>query len=142
MEPATTLTLAAKAADLGKKLYEVAKILKDREAQQKLDEVIDTVRELKQQASELEDENRGLREELRFKSADFEFRNPYWYEKDKPGQPLCAKCFAKKMIGPMSNSYRTDTGVYRECLVCGAYVDDQRGMSSERGPNGPAFASF
>lgn len=39
------------------------------------------MRELKQSASNLEDENRELREKLRFKSDAYEFRNPFWSDK-------------------------------------------------------------
>jgi hypothetical protein len=48
--------------EITKKLYEVGKSLRDREATQHVDEILDQLRDLKQSASELEDENRTLRE--------------------------------------------------------------------------------
>lgn len=66
--------------------------------------VLDKVRELKQSASELEDENRDLREKLRFKSDEYEFRDPYWYHKAHPKRALCPKCFAKEIAAPMGGS--------------------------------------
>jgi uncharacterized coiled-coil DUF342 family protein len=57
MEPVTTVTtawtIAKTAGEISKKLYEFGKSLKDREAKQQLDEIVDKVRELKQSASEL-----------------------------------------------------------------------------------------
>ena len=48
------------------------------------------LRDLKQSASKLEDENRELREKLRFKSEAYEFRDPFWYDKAHPDRALCA----------------------------------------------------
>jgi hypothetical protein len=57
MEPVTTVTKAwaiAKAAgEISKKLYELGKTLKDREAKQHVDEIVDNLRDLKQRASEI-----------------------------------------------------------------------------------------
>lgn len=66
-----------------------------------MDEILDKLRELKQSASELEDENRDLREKLRFKSDEYESRTPFWYHTASPDRPLCAKCFADKIAAPM-----------------------------------------
>ena len=122
MEPVTTVTtawtIAKTAGEIGKKLYELAKSLKDREAKQRVDEILDQLRELKQSASLLEDENRDLREKLRFKSDEFEFRNPYWYSKDHPSRALCPKCFARGVIGPMGEPGQGCSMDWRQCLVC------------------------
>ena len=122
MEPVTTITtawtIAKSAGEISKRLYEFGKSLKDREAKQQIDEILDKVRELKQTASELEDENRELREKLRFKSDDYAFRNPFWYFKANPAQPLCPKCFARQVRAPLGEKdYNCDTG-FRRCLVC------------------------
>jgi predicted nuclease with TOPRIM domain len=118
MEPLTTvagtLTLVKSAAELTRKLHELQKGLKDREAKQQVDEILDRLRELKQSASELEDANRDLREKLRFKSDEFEFRNPYWYHKAHPDQRLCPKCFSRNVVAHMSDA--SDL-----CLVCREY---------------------
>lgn len=117
MEPVTTVTtawtIAKTAGEISKKLYEFQKSLKDRDAKQHVDEILDQVRELKQVASELEDENRALREKLRFKSAEYEFRNPFWYHKDHPDEKFCPKCFSKSIAAAIGESGR--------CLVCDAY---------------------
>jgi len=80
-EVTTGLTIAKGVGELGKKLYEFGKGLKDRETRQQLAEIESELRELKHAAEELEDQNRDLRELLRFKSDEFEFRNPFYYAK-------------------------------------------------------------
>ena len=122
MEPGTTWTIAKAAAEISKKLYELEKSLKDRELKHQIDEITDEVRDLKQSASELEDKNRELRENLRFKGEDFEFRNPFWYEKTHNNQPLCPKCFANQTAGPMGEPGHQCASNYRRCLVCGDTV--------------------
>jgi DNA repair exonuclease SbcCD ATPase subunit len=129
VDPSTGLTLVKIVSEASKKLYELTKTIKDREIRQKLDEMLDELRDLKHKASELEDENRDLkdqnrelREKLRFKSEEFEFRTPFWYEKSHPDRPLCAMCFAKQVVAPMSEPYRA-SGVRRRCLVCGQAIE-------------------
>lgn len=123
MEPVSTITgawsIAKAAGEVSKKLYELGKSLKEREHKQQLDEILDSIRELKQSASQLEDENRDLREKLRFKSDEYEFRNPFWYNRSQPDRPLCPICFAKNVPAPMSELQ--DEGMSSEsrlCLVC------------------------
>lgn len=98
MEPITTvtgvLTLAKTAAEVSKKLNEVWKNAKDRETKQQIEAILDSLHDLKQEAVALEDQNRELREKLRFKSDEYEFRNPFWYHKSHPDDPLCPTCFA------------------------------------------------
>ncbi len=122
MDPAATVTtawtIAKTAGEISKKLYDFSKPLKDREAKQQVEEILNKLRELKQSASELEDENRDLRERLRFKSDDYEFRSPFWYDKAKPDQPLCPKCFAGKIPAPMGEQGQSCDMNYRRCLVC------------------------
>jgi hypothetical protein len=122
MEPISTVTgawtIAKNAGELTKKLYELGKSIKDRDIKQRLDEITDELRELKQQASLLEDANRELREKLRFKSDEFEFRTPFYYEKANPKRPLCPKCFAQGVIGPMGQPGQNVGEDYQACLVC------------------------
>lgn len=126
MEPVTTVTtvwtIAKTAGEISKKLYDFQKTLKDRDAKQHVDEILDQVRELKQSASQLEDENRELRERLRFKSDQYEFRTPFWYEKGGPNRALCAQCFAKQIAAPMAEQGQNCLKDYRRCLVCGQVV--------------------
>src|SRR5438105_6056586 len=127
MEPITTVTtawgIAKTEEESSKKLYELGKSLKDREAQHHVDEIVDKLRELKQSASALEDENRQLREKLRFTSDDYEFRTPFYYPKDKPDQALCARCFANKTLAPMGARGQSCSRDYRRCLVCDHTVE-------------------
>jgi hypothetical protein len=126
MEPVSTITgawsIAKAAGEAAKKLHELAKGLKDRDIKEQIHGVVDELHELKQSASKLEDQNRELREKLRFKSDDFEFRTPFWYEKTQPNRALCAKCFAKEVSAPMGEPGVGCTSEYRRCLVCGEAV--------------------
>jgi len=126
MEPITTVTtawtIAKTAGEISKKLYEFGKGLTDRKAKQQIDEILDRVRDLKQSASQLEDENRDLREQLRFRSSDYEFRTPFWYDKAHPDRPLCPKCFASKTAAPMGEPGQGSNRKYRRCLVCSDFI--------------------
>ena len=122
MEPVTTITtawgLAKAAGEIGKKLYELGKEVKDREVKQQIDEILDKVRDMKQSASNLEDENRELREKLRFKTDDYQFEHPFWYHKGNPERALCPKCFAQNVAAPMGEKGQGISKLYRKCLVC------------------------
>jgi hypothetical protein len=127
MEPVSTVTaalgIAKSAGDISKKLYEFGKSLKDRDLKQQIDEILDEVRDLKHLASQLEDQNRELREKLRFKSDEYAFRSPFWYHKARPEQPLCSKCFANNIPAPMGKRGQDCNENYRRCLVCQQYLD-------------------
>jgi len=127
MEPVTTVTtawtIAKTAGEISKKLYEFGKGLKDREAKQELDQILDQVRELKQSASSLEDENRELREKLRFKSEEFEFKSPLWFEKKHPDRALCPKCFSKQVVAPVAEAYDNGVAQFRRCLACDTTIE-------------------
>lgn len=139
MDPVSGWTIVKNVADAAKKLYEIGKSVKDQEIKHRVDEVADELRDLKQQASELEDENRTLKERLRFKSDDFEFKNPFHYEKKYPETPLCAKCYSKDVKGPMSEPHHR-TGS-RTCLVCGNLVrPNKEEPDRNSGPRGPVSA--
>ncbi|MGC9994619.1 MAG: hypothetical protein ABSE79_04805 [Terriglobia bacterium] len=134
MEPVTTVatawTIAKTAGEISKKLYEFGKGLKDREAKNQIDEILDKVRELKQSASELEDQNRELKEKLRFRSEDFEFKNPFWFEKSHPDRALCPKCFVDELVAPVSEPIGSTSGTYRRCFHCGEAIWEKRFASS------------
>jgi hypothetical protein len=110
------LTLTKIVSEISKSISGM-KSLKGHDAKRQIDEITDKLHELKRQAYELEDQNRKLREKLRFKSDDYEFRNPFWYEKTHPDHPLCPKCFAKENIGHMGKVWESAPN-YRWCLVC------------------------
>jgi hypothetical protein len=106
VDPVTAWTIAKTAGEISKKLYELGKGLKDRETQQQVDEIVDKLRELEQLASKLEDENRDLREKLRFKSDYYKFKSPFWYSTDQPNQPLCPKCLLRVFRPRWENRYQ------------------------------------
>ena len=122
-------------ATAGKTIFEIAQGTSKLETKQQLMDVYDSLMSLKREAAELEDSNRDLKEKLRFKTDEFEFKNPFWYEKAHPDRPLCPKCFADKKIAPMSDAYEA-SGLFRKCLVCGDYVEVERGRRHNSGPHG------
>jgi hypothetical protein len=127
MEPVsaitTALTITKTAGEITKKLYDFAKSIKDRDAKQHVDEILDQLRELKQSAADLEQENRELREKLRFKSDEYVFRTPFWYGKNNPDRALCPKCFAGNIAAPMDDRGMGVSSDYRCCLVCNNGID-------------------
>src|ERR1700686_531652 len=118
----SALGLAKNASELSNKLFELGKSLKDRGQKQQLDEIADKLRDLKQAASNLEDENRELREKVRFKSDEYENHAPFRYHKDRPEHPLCVKCFAQGIEAPMGEQGQSCIETHRKCLVCGVAV--------------------
>jgi hypothetical protein len=134
MEPVTAVTtawtIAKTAGEISKKMYEFGKNLKDRDQKHQVDEIVDKLRDLKQSASELEDENRELREKLRFKSDQYEFRTPFWYDKQHPDRPLCPMCFAKNVAAPMGEPGQDCSLAYRICLVCHNGIEISKVRSS------------
>ena len=126
MEPVTTVTaawtIAKTAGEISTKLYEFGKGLKDREAKQQVEKMLDNLSELKHSASKLEDENHSLREQLRFRGDEYEFRTPFRYHKARPNQALCVKCFSENKESPMGEIGMGCTSVQRSCLVCGQRV--------------------
>src|SRR5690349_22456193 len=123
MDPITAWSLAKTAGEISNKLYELGKRVKDRDTKQQIDQILDGVSELKRSASQLEDENRDLREKLRFKSDEYEFRTPFRYHKERPDQPLCVKCFAKNVEAQMGEPGQDTVNRHRRrCLVCGDVV--------------------
>jgi hypothetical protein len=137
MEHQAGLTLFNAIATAGRTLYDIAQATSKLDEKQQLMEVYDTLMNLKREASELEDQNHDLKEKLRFKGEDFEFKNPFHYDKTHPDRPLCAKCFANDKIGPMSEPQTAADGTFRRCLVCDNRVQIERAPSPPR-PSGPA----
>jgi hypothetical protein len=127
----TTLSLFNAIATAAKTIFEVAQGASNSDAKRQLMEVYDTLMNLKRQASELEDENRELKDKLRFKGSDFKFEPPFWFEKYRPDVALCPKCFQNGKIGSMGKEapeYRGikgSRGVHsvRRCAACGHEVE-------------------
>ncbi len=129
-------------AAAGKTIYDLAQGASKVEEKQRLMEVYDQLMTLKHTAAEMEDENRILKEKLRFKSDDFSFESPFHYEKkdNLRKQPLCPKCFSKQIIGYMAAPYDNGHAVYRRCLVCDAATQvgpTRHGSSWDGGSGGP-----
>ena len=75
----TVLEIAKPLADLSKKLYEVTKSLKDHDAERRVDEILDELRDLKQSASRL-----GLTQTERFAQSVMQSRSlGRWESQDK-----------------------------------------------------------
>jgi hypothetical protein len=106
------------------KVVNYRKTLTTSEEKHHVDEIYDALSELKHSAVELEDENRELREKLRFKSDEYIFRTPFRYHKDRPDEPLCMKCFAKGIEAQMSEMGTHNCSKNeRRCLVCSVVVE-------------------
>jgi hypothetical protein len=120
--PLAGLPLFNAIATAGKTLYDVAQGVSNLDTKRQLMEVYDTLMNLKREASDLEDENHELKERLRFKGDEFEFRNPFWFEKRHPDRPLCPRCFANEKAAPMGEAYRAAAGMMRKCLVCENHI--------------------
>jgi len=120
------LTLFNAIATAGKTIYDIAQGTSKLEEKQQLMEVYDTLMNLKREAAELEDENHDLKSKLRFKSEEFEFKNPFWFEKKHPDRPLCPECFSKQIIAPVTEPYRGDFAIFRECLSCETSIQERR----------------
>lgn len=131
--PLAQLTLFNAIASAGKTLLEAAQGVSNLDTKRQLMDVYDALMNLKREASELEDENHALKEKLRFKSEEFEFKNPFYYDRRDPDQPLCPKCFSVQKIGPMGELQRYPNGAaYLRCLVCDNQVEVER---PKRGPS-------
>lgn len=136
LDPASAISLATNVTNLMKTLFGVAKEQQRQEVKDQIIEVIDALQELKLRAVELEDQNRELKEKLRFKSDDFDYREPFYFEKSKPNVLLCPRCFVEhKRAAPMSYQVRDDDGtVFRKCNVCDKITYEQRGQPRPYNP--------
>jgi hypothetical protein len=135
-DPQTKLVLFNAIATAGKTIYEVAQSTSKLETKQQLMDVYDTLMNLKREAGDLEDTNRDLKEKLRFRSEDFDFKNPFWFDKNFPDRPLCAKCFSKQIIAPVAAPYNSDDAVWRKCLSCDSRIEEKRNRSDHSGDYG------
>jgi hypothetical protein len=120
------LTLFNAIATAGKTIYEIAQGTSKLETKQQLMEVYDTLMNLKREAAELEDQNHDLKEKLRFKSDEFEFKNPFWFDKKNPDRALCPSCFSKQIVAPVAAPYDNGIGVWRKCLSCDTTIEESR----------------
>jgi hypothetical protein len=128
--PSGAWTVLKTASELSSKLFAFRKTLKSAEEKQQIDEILDALSELKQLASKLEDENRELRKNLRFRSDDYVFRTPFRFHKDRPDVALCVKCFANEIEAPMGEPGLGVSPRYRHCLVCGNNVEIEKQQTS------------
>src|ERR1700674_4820662 len=103
MEAQAGLSLFNTIATACKTIFDVAQVTSKMETKQQLMEVYDKLINLKRETDDLEDENHSLKDKLRFKGDEFEFKIPFWYEKRHLDQALCPKCFANEKAAPMDN---------------------------------------
>jgi hypothetical protein len=130
MDPISAAGLFASIMAAMKNIRDLTTETVDPNMKAKLNDVYDVLLNLKHSAVELEEENRELKEKLRFKAGDYVFRNPFHYAKDDTSgnQPYCTKCFAKQVLGQMGPPYQSTSSTYRRCLVCDAIVDVASGQ--------------
>jgi hypothetical protein len=137
MDAVNGLTLFNSIAGAGRNIADIAKAATNHEIKVQLNDIYDTLIGLKQGAAALEEENRSLKERMRFRSDAFEFRTPFYCEKANPNQPLCAPCFAKQIIAPMGEMERMGEYDGRRCVVCHQGVAlNKRPSSLRSGPGG------
>jgi hypothetical protein len=119
----TALELGKMATEFGKKIVSLITKVKDRAIREDLEQLLDESRDLKHLAIALEDENRELKERLRFNEDEYPIGGIFRYHKDRPHEPLCPKCFASRTIAYMSPPGEDGAAPnYRRCTVCRAYV--------------------
>jgi uncharacterized protein with PIN domain len=133
MEAQPGLTLFNAIATAGRTIYELAQSASSSDTKRQMMDVYDTLMNLKRDAPDLEDQNRELKEKLRFRSDDFEFKNPYWFDKSHPDRALCPKCFADEIVAPVSKPNSNQSGTSRRCLHCGDVFWEVR-----RAPSAPS----
>ena len=126
MDAQAGLTLFNTIATAGKTIYDIAQGTAKLETKQQLMEVYDSLMSLKREAAELEDQNHDLKNKLRFKSDEFEFKNPFWFDKNFPDRALCPKCFSKQIAAPVSAPYESGNTVWRQCLSCETRIEESR----------------
>jgi hypothetical protein len=90
------------AGDLYSKADALYHSVKDRESKAQVATLMDGIQALKTAAIALEEENRELKEKLRFRSEDYTFDGHFFYRKDQPGIPYCPGCHAEFKDSAMS----------------------------------------
>jgi hypothetical protein len=130
IDPNAGLALFNTIALAGKNLYDVAQGVTKVETKHELMEIYDTLMNLKRQASDLEDENHELKRKLRFRSEEFRFQMPFYYENVHPERALCAKCYSADKASPMGEPYKSIDILYRRCLVCSNVQEIGRAAAS------------
>ncbi len=115
---------------------DLAKDSSNHELKAIISELYDAVLDVKGQVLVLDEENRNLREELARKDEIVGPLDPhgYFFCKNKPGQPLCPKCFQSlpKNVVFLPPLQSFDGGTYRFCMICGfEHYETPRKHSSE-----------
>jgi hypothetical protein len=126
IDPRAGLTLFNAIATAGRTIRDLAQGVSNSDTKRQMMEVYDTLMNLKSAAADLEDQNRELKEKLRFRSEDFEFKNPFWFEKSHPDRALCPKCFVDELVAPVSEPIGSTSGTYRRCFHCGEAIWEKR----------------
>jgi hypothetical protein len=136
IDPQSGLTLFNAIATAGKTIFDIAQGTSKIEEKQELMSAYDLLMGLKRQVAELEDENHELKKKLRFRSGDFEFKNPFWFEKAFPERALCPKCFSKQIIAPVGKQYDNGVAIWRKCLTCESAIEEAPSRKGHGEPYG------
>ena len=139
LDPQTTFSLFNAIATAGRTIYDIAQGTTKLEEKQQLMAVYDQLMNLKRSAADLEDENYGLKQKLRFKGDEFEFKNPFWFEKKHPDRALCPKCWSKQIAAPVGQPYDNDFGIFRRCLTCDTPIQEGPSRKAQHRSRGPDF---
>jgi hypothetical protein len=106
-----------------KNARDLAKDTSNNDLKAAISDLYDEVLNIKERVLDLDEENRGLKEQLARK-VDIEGpdeTNGYFFFKDRPDNPLCPKCFQSVQsntvfLGPL---HEWNGGKRRSCTVCG-----------------------
>lgn len=119
----TTTQLVSGLVASAKNVLDLAKASSDHALKASVNELYDSVLDVKGRVLDLDEEKRSLKAELARKD---EFIGPiepygYFFYKARPDEPLCPKCFQASPQRPVFLSLLTnlDGGQYRNCLQCG-----------------------
>jgi hypothetical protein len=116
----TTAQLVGGLVASARNAVDLAKASSDHALKGAVNELYDSVFDVRTRVLELDEENRGLKAELARKG---EFIGPiephgYFFYKDKPDKPLCPKCFQSQPSNPVFLNPVEGTGRLRRCLIC------------------------
>jgi hypothetical protein len=141
----TTAQLVGGLVASAKNVVDLAKASSDHALKGAVNELYDSVFDVRTRALELDEENRSLKAELARKG---EFIGPiephgYFFYKDKSDQPLCPKCFQLQVSNPVFLSPVEGTGKLRRCYICNwqHYETDEQPLQPVR-MDRPTIGSF
>jgi len=125
----TALGLANSAVSAVKSAYELSKKTSDLDLKHQINNVMDSVLDLKAKVIELDEENRTLRKQLEQKeNIKREHKHGFWL-KDGETQPLCPRCYEGEnhsVVYLSSAKFTQGLGYLRRCHVCGCSFESSQ----------------